>query len=251
MSIRRIVALSGSIALLLAGCATDAAPSGSDDQASATSVEAPASDIEADEASDEAADAGPSDGAADDDHEDEDGADDAAAADDDVDRVVEVDMEDIAFSIEELEFTVGERVRFDFVNVGQAPHEALIGDLHVQEEHEQEMAEGADHDEAGGADRQPDPPDHERVDVVGPQRLRRAGGAPQDRGEDDEHGGGHRWTIPTGTVRLRWAPRGERCWGRPHEGDESRRGHRVRRAARGRVVRRGGRRPGLDGRRLR
>ena len=148
MSIRRIVALSGSIALLLAGCATDAAPSGSDDQASATSVEAPASDIEADEASDEAADAGPSDGAADDDHEDEDGADGAAAADDDVDRVVEVDMEDIAFSIEELEFTVGERVRFDFVNVGQAPHEALIGDLHVQEEHEQEMAEGADHDEA-------------------------------------------------------------------------------------------------------
>lgn len=150
MSIRRIVALTGSIALLLAGCAADEPPTGSDDQASATSVEAPASDTEADEASDEAADAGQSDGAADDDHEDDDGAPDdaAAAADDDVDRVVEVDMEDIAFSVEELEFAVGERVRFDFVNVGQAPHEALIGDLHVQEEHEQEMAEGADHDEA-------------------------------------------------------------------------------------------------------
>lgn len=152
MSIRRIVALSGSIALLLAGCATDAAPAGSDDQASATSVEDPASDTETDESSDETEDAGQSDGAADDDHEDDDGtghdADAAAAADDDVDRVVEVDMEDIAFSVEELEFAVGERIRFDFVNVGQAPHEALIGDLHVQEEHEQEMAEGADHDEA-------------------------------------------------------------------------------------------------------
>ena len=123
MSIRRIVALSGSIALLLAGCATDAAPAGSDDRASATSVEDPALDTEADEPSNE-------------------------TADDDVDRVVEVDMEDIAFSVEELEFAVGERVRFDFVNVGQAPHEALIGDLHVQEEHEQEMTEGADHDEA-------------------------------------------------------------------------------------------------------
>ncbi len=90
------------------------------------------------------------------DHDDEEMADhdemgdDAAATAEDVDRVVEIDMEDIRFSVEELEFTVGERVKFVFENVGAAPHEALIGDMHVQDEHEEEMAAGGGHHDDEG-----------------------------------------------------------------------------------------------------
>ena len=82
-----------------------------------------------------------------DEHTDTDGT---AVTDEHVDRVVEIGMEDIRFSVEELEFTVGERVLFVFENVGAAPHEALIGDMHVQDEHEEEMKAGGGHHDDGG-----------------------------------------------------------------------------------------------------
>lgn len=168
MTIRNVVLLTGTLALLLAGCAgadetvdgtaaTDAvtqaaeedegAPGGESDQ-----QEQPSPDEVADEdhqdgdgavtdEHDAADDAAPGDGDAGDGH--------VAAADGDVDRVVQIDMLDIAFSDEEFEFHEGEVVRFEFENVGEAPHEAVIGDIHVQEEHEQQMAEGGGHDAEG------------------------------------------------------------------------------------------------------
>lgn len=79
------------------------------------------------------------------------------AADDDAayDRLVEVEMVDIAFEPSAITVKVGETVRFQFANTGEAHHEALIGDSHMQEEHEAEMASGdAGHDDGGhhGAD---------------------------------------------------------------------------------------------------
>ncbi len=55
------------------------------------------------------------------------------------DRLIEVEMVDIAFEPAAFTVTAGETIRFRFVNVGRAPHEAVIGDEHVQEEHKQEM----------------------------------------------------------------------------------------------------------------
>lgn len=71
------------------------------------------------------------------------------------DRLIEVEMVDIAFQPSAITVKVGETVRFSFVNTGEAPHEALIGDSHMQEEHEAEMASSdMGHDDGGhhGAD---------------------------------------------------------------------------------------------------
>ena len=160
MTIRHRILLAVAAALVLASCAgtetdgiEDAAPVADSDVSDPVAEDADTDD-DHDASSDD------HDESVNDDH-DESGEDahdeasddgtqnDEASGDDQVDRVVEIDMEDIAFSVEELEFAVGERVRFEFVNVGAAPHEALIGDMHVQEEHEQEMADGGGHDDGG------------------------------------------------------------------------------------------------------
>lgn len=133
------------LAILLTACAgsTDGtaapdAPSAAEDPTEDVIEESTARD-EADQDHDEITD----------DHADE-GTHDRVVPDDvDVDRVIEIAMEDIMFSVEELEFAVGERVRFVFENVGAAPHEALIGDMHVQDEHEQQMMEGDGHHDGG------------------------------------------------------------------------------------------------------
>lgn len=70
------------------------------------------------------------------DHDEEAGA--------DVDRTVEVEMTEFAFTPAELTFSAGETVRFVFTNTGEVEHEAVLGDVHVQQEHEQAMAEGMD-----------------------------------------------------------------------------------------------------------
>ena len=183
MTIRRGILTGCTLTLVLAACAgtaddtvaPDAPVAAADDAAveedavaedvAATDVEddaATATDESTDDHADDAAGDDHADDAADDDHADDavadDHTDDAVADDhetedlaaaEDVDRVVEIDMEDIAFSTDELQFAVGERVLFRFENVGAAPHEALIGDMHVQEEHEAEMAQGGGHHDGG------------------------------------------------------------------------------------------------------
>lgn len=68
-------------------------------------------------------------------------------------RTIEVDMEDIEFSPDQVEVQDGETVRFVFHNKGAVPHDAFIGDEDAQEEHEMEMREMDDMGEdMGGHD---------------------------------------------------------------------------------------------------
>jgi uncharacterized cupredoxin-like copper-binding protein len=53
------------------------------------------------------------------------------------------------FSPSEIEVRAGETVAFVVTNTGEAVHEFVIGDEHVQEEHEAGMAEDGDHAEEG------------------------------------------------------------------------------------------------------
>lgn len=68
-------------------------------------------------------------------------------------RIVAVSMfDDMRYDPGELEFSVGQRVRFEVTNEGSVPHELFIADTAGQEEHAAEMA-GMDgemgHDEPG------------------------------------------------------------------------------------------------------
>lgn len=56
-------------------------------------------------------------------------------------QVVDIAMEDIRFSETSMDVTVGTTVRFRFDNVGKIAHDAFVGDLDAQMEHEAEMAE--------------------------------------------------------------------------------------------------------------
>ncbi len=67
-------------------------------------------------------------------------------------RVVEVEMRDIAFAPTALDVRAGEKVRFVFKNTGQVAHDAFIGDAAAQEEHEKEMRSGhGDHGSGSNA----------------------------------------------------------------------------------------------------
>ena len=48
-------------------------------------------------------------------------------------RVVEVEMRDIAFAPTAVDVRAGEKVRFVFKNTGQVAHDAFIGDAAAQE----------------------------------------------------------------------------------------------------------------------
>lgn len=65
--------------------------------------------------------------------------------DDDGLRVVEMEMTEMAFGPANINVTAGETVRLRFHNSGLAVHEAVIGDLAFQEEHDAEMAGGSAH----------------------------------------------------------------------------------------------------------
>lgn len=58
-------------------------------------------------------------------------------------EVVDVGMEDIRFDQTELRFAAGTTVEFRFTNNGKVAHDAYVGDLAAQQEHEAEMAEMA------------------------------------------------------------------------------------------------------------
>jgi uncharacterized cupredoxin-like copper-binding protein len=65
-------------------------------------------------------------------------------------RRIDVEMSDTAFSPTALEVRLGETIDFVFTNTGRQVHDAFIGDKAAQEAHEKEMREqkGA-HDHAG------------------------------------------------------------------------------------------------------
>ena len=75
------------------------------------------------------------------------GGDDEASAPESGTRTIEIEMRDIAFSPDEVDVRDGETVRFVFTNVGEARHDAFIGDDAAQDDHEMEMR---DQDDAGG-----------------------------------------------------------------------------------------------------
>lgn len=81
----------------------------------------------------------------------------AAVGTEDDPRTIEVDMEDIKYSPDQVEVQDGETVTFVFHNVGAVPHDAFIGDEAAQDEHEMEMREMDDTgddmgDDMGGHD---------------------------------------------------------------------------------------------------
>lgn len=57
---------------------------------------------------------------------------------------VEIVMSEFAYEPSDLTVPVGATVTFRFVNGGQVEHEAVIGDIHMQEDHEAAMAVGMD-----------------------------------------------------------------------------------------------------------
>lgn len=59
-------------------------------------------------------------------------------------RTVEVAMEDIKFDQTTLTVTTGETIQFRFVNDGKVAHEAFIGNVEAQMEHDAGMAEMGD-----------------------------------------------------------------------------------------------------------
>ena len=60
-------------------------------------------------------------------------------------RTVEVEMRDIAYEPATVSVKAGETVKFVFRNVGEAVHDAFIGDEAAQAEHEKEMGDGGGH----------------------------------------------------------------------------------------------------------
>jgi uncharacterized cupredoxin-like copper-binding protein len=69
----------------------------------------------------------------------------------DADRTIEVAaLDSLEFEPERLTVDAGETVTFEVTNEGRAPHEFVIGDRAYQEEHEQQMSEGAEHDLSAG-----------------------------------------------------------------------------------------------------
>ncbi len=76
------------------------------------------------------------------------GGDNASIVDDGL-PVIEVVMTEMAFAPATVDVNAGETVRLRFHNAGLAVHEAVIGDLALQEEHAEEMAGTAmDHEDS-------------------------------------------------------------------------------------------------------
>lgn len=65
-------------------------------------------------------------------------------------RTVDVEMRDIAYSPAAVAVHAGETVTFVFHNMGQAEHEAFLGDAAAQADHEQKMESGGTTGGMGG-----------------------------------------------------------------------------------------------------
>lgn len=69
----------------------------------------------------------------------------------DADRTVNVVMlDELAYEPGELQVEEGEIITFDVVNEGKTTHEFVLGDEAYHEVHEQQMSDGAAHDDASG-----------------------------------------------------------------------------------------------------
>ena len=64
---------------------------------------------------------------------------------DDVDRTIEVALEDVYFEPENITVTAGETIRFILTNNGELVHEFNIGTPHMHAEHQEEMQMMVDH----------------------------------------------------------------------------------------------------------
>lgn len=78
----------------------------------------------------------------------ENGAGAAAPADDGADGMIEVEMVEFGYVPGTLDLEAGVPVTLRFSNAGKLPHEAMVGDAHMQEE----FASAGDHDDGGGGD---------------------------------------------------------------------------------------------------
>jgi uncharacterized cupredoxin-like copper-binding protein len=67
-------------------------------------------------------------------------------------RSVKVKMVDVAYEPTVLTATVGETVRFSFINRGKATHDAFVGTRAEQKQHEREMRAADDDGHGGGHD---------------------------------------------------------------------------------------------------
>jgi uncharacterized cupredoxin-like copper-binding protein len=65
-------------------------------------------------------------------------------------RTVDVEMRDVAYSPTSVAVQAGETVRFVFHNMGQAVHDAFLGDEAAQGEHEKEMRSDSAGSGSGG-----------------------------------------------------------------------------------------------------
>lgn len=61
-------------------------------------------------------------------------------------RIIEIEMFDFGYDPATIDIPAGVPVVFRFTNTGKLPHEAMVGDAHMQEE----FAAAGDHDDAGG-----------------------------------------------------------------------------------------------------
>lgn len=75
---------------------------------------------------------------------------DSTAAADEVDRVVELSMTEFSFSLDELNITAGETIKFVATNEGVVPHELRFSNTHRIEEHLAAGHEGMHDEEAAG-----------------------------------------------------------------------------------------------------
>lgn len=78
----------------------------------------------------------------------EDTATETAVSGDDEAQVIEVEMFEFGYGPDTFDIRAGEPVTFRFTNRGKLPHEAMVGDAHMQEE----FAAADDHDDGEGGD---------------------------------------------------------------------------------------------------
>ncbi len=131
------------LAVVVGGCASGAADSAAPESAE---TEAAPSATAADEHSDDAATVDEHSDEAADGHPTEAFAFGEPATPADADRIVEIRATDeLAFEPATVQVRAGEVITFEVTNVGQIPHDFVLGDEHTQQEHAREMEEmGAD-----------------------------------------------------------------------------------------------------------
>ncbi len=147
--ITRCVAFAGIAAIVAAcGAGTPEVSNAPEPDGDDASEQATATEKETDTTTDDDTSTEHEDQAAEDDHAD---AGEATKVSDHGDtRVVEVEMLEFAYEPSSIEVAAGEEVVLRFVNEGQVEHEAMVGDVHMQEEFAASDDHGSHGDQGGG-----------------------------------------------------------------------------------------------------